>query len=78
MVSLGKRNNAKESMIFTSPDDGPGLPESFDPNRDGNLGMTIVRTLVKDELKGQFEISCSTGTCAKVTFPSPQGYYSIE
>jgi two-component sensor histidine kinase len=59
-------------------DDGPGLPEYFDPGKDGNLGLTIVRTLVKEELKGQFEINCSTGTCARISFPSPQGYYPIE
>jgi len=54
------------------------LPDSFDPMLDGNLGLTIVRTLVKDELKGQFEINCSSGTCARITFPSPQSYYPIE
>lgn len=59
-------------------DDGPGLPEYFDPGKDGNLGLTIVRTLVKEELKGQFEINCSAGTCARISFPSPQGYYPIE
>jgi len=59
-------------------DDGPGLPKDFSPHRDGNLGLTIVRTLVKDELKGQFEIESSKGTHAKVTFPYPQGYYQIE
>jgi len=59
-------------------DDGPGFPKSFDPDKDGNLGLTIVRTLVKDELKGQFEIACSRGTSAKVTFPYPQSYYQIE
>jgi len=59
-------------------DDGPGLPKGFDPDRDGNLGLTIVRTLVKDELKGQFVILSEGGTAAKVTFPPPQGYYQIE
>jgi two-component sensor histidine kinase len=65
-------------VSITVKDDGPGLPEYFDPNTDGNLGLTIVRTLVKDELKGQFEIDCSSGTCAKITFPAPQDYYPIE
>jgi len=59
-------------------DDGPGLPQYFNPDKDGNLGLTIVRTLVKEELKGQFEINCSTGTCARISFPFPQGYYPIE
>ena len=65
-------------ITVTVKDDGPGLPEYFDPDKDGNLGLTIVRTLVKDELKGHFEINCSAGTCAKITFPSPKGYYTIE
>jgi len=59
-------------------DDGPGLPKDFNPDRDGDLGLTIIRTLVKDELKGQFEIDSSKGTHAKVTFPYPQGYCQIE
>jgi len=59
-------------------DDGPGLSKDFNPDGDGNLGLTIVRTLVKDELKGYFKIGCSKGTCATVTFPYPQGYYQIE
>ena len=59
-------------------DDGPGLPAYFDPDKDGNLGLTIVRTLVKEELKGQFEINCFSGTCARISFPYPKGYYPIE
>ena len=59
-------------------DDGPGFPAYFDPDKDGNLGLTIVRTLVKEELKGRFEINCSTGTCARISFPPPQGYYPLE
>jgi len=58
-------------------DDGPGLPKGFNPDRDGNLGMTIVLTLVKDELKGHFEIDGSKGTLAKVRFPYPLGDYQI-
>ena len=62
------------NVYVTIKDNGPGLPNDFDPNRDSNLGLTIVRTLVKDELKGQFEIISTKGTHAKVTFPYPQGY----
>ena len=59
-------------------DNGPGLPKNFDLNRDGNLGLTIVRTLVKDELKGQFEIGGTKGTYAKIIFPYPESYLPIE
>ena len=43
-----ERLDGKVSVIIQ--DDGPGLPKSLDPVRDGNLGLTIVRTLVKDGL----------------------------
>jgi two-component sensor histidine kinase len=33
-------------------DDGAGLPEGFDPGQDARLGLQIVQTLVRDELKG--------------------------
>jgi two-component sensor histidine kinase len=59
-------------------DNGPGLPKGFNPEKDGNLGLTIVRTLVKDELKGQFEIKSLNGTYTRITFPYPQDYCQIE
>jgi two-component sensor histidine kinase len=65
-------------ISVTVKDDGPGLPEKFDPRKDGNLGLTIVQTLVKDELKGHFEFDCTSGTCARISFPSPKGYCAIE
>ena len=71
-----EKTDGKVSVIIR--DDGPGLPKDFNPGSDGNLGLTIVRTLVKDELKGQFEIDSSKGTRATVTFPYPQDYCQIE
>ena len=59
-------------------DDGPGLPQGFDPDRDGNLGLTIVQTLVKDELKGQFVLVNEKGAVAKVIFPAPQMHQHLE
>jgi two-component sensor histidine kinase len=52
-------------------DNGPGLPDEFDPEKDGNLGLTIVSSLVKEELKGQFSIRGRNGTTATVSFPFP-------
>lgn len=37
-------------------DDGCGLPEGFDAQRAGNLGLQIVRTLVEGELGGGFDM----------------------
>ncbi|MFB0547041.1 MAG: sensor histidine kinase, partial [Anaerolineae bacterium] len=51
-------------------DDGGGLPVDFDLGQDGSLGLRIVRTLVQDDLKGQFELKdMNGGTSAVVVFP---------
>lgn len=59
-------------------DNGPGLPEGFDTSKHANLGLTIVRTIVKDDLKGQFFIGCGEGVTARLTFPFPKGFHPIE
>jgi len=43
-------------LAITVTDDGRGLPEGFDPQREGNLGLQIVRTLVVGELGGSFDM----------------------
>jgi two-component sensor histidine kinase len=48
---------------------GTGLPADFDLERDSHLGLTIVQTLVKDDLKGRFELMDGDGVQAVVTFP---------
>ena len=46
----------KGRLLITIQDDGCGLPEGFDPQRAGNLGLQIVRTLVEGELGGVFDM----------------------
>lgn len=50
-------------------DDGTGLPENFDVEEDGGLGLRIVRTLVQGDLKGRFELHGEQGVRAVVAFP---------
>jgi two-component sensor histidine kinase len=45
---------APGKLVITVQDDGRGLPAGFDPQRAGNLGLQIVRTLVVGELGGSF------------------------
>ena len=51
-------------------DDGVGLPEGFDHVKNSNLGLSIVRTLVENDLRGEFSIEPreERGTLAKVAF----------
>jgi two-component sensor histidine kinase len=57
-----------DSMSIEIEDDGEGLPEDFDPAR-GGLGLQIIRTLVRDDLKGQFLLEDDGGVRAVVSFP---------
>jgi two-component sensor histidine kinase len=58
-----------DDIVIEIRDDGSGLPENFDPESDGQLGMNIVRSLVEDGLEGRFELHNKEGVAAVVTFP---------
>jgi two-component sensor histidine kinase len=61
-----------DSLYIEIHDDGRGLPPDFDPARQGGLGMQIVRSLVREDLKGEFELLQKTdgqGVHAIVSFP---------
>jgi two-component sensor histidine kinase len=61
-----------DSLFIEVCDDGEGLPPGFDARRDCSLGLRIVDTLVRDDLKGQFEILDNGGVTARVAVPSWQ------
>ncbi|GAA4950314.1 PAS domain-containing sensor histidine kinase [Yinghuangia aomiensis] len=67
-----KREN--ERLIITVADDGSGLPDDFDPQVSGNLGLQIVRTLVGSELGGRFDMTSreTGGTVVTLDFPVRQ------
>jgi two-component sensor histidine kinase len=58
-----------DSMCIEIQDDGRGLPHEFDIVRQGGLGLQIVRSLVREDLKGEFELTNGQGVHAVVSFP---------
>ena len=58
-----------DSMCIEIQDDGRGLPHGFDIVREGGLGLQIVRSLVREDLKGEFELTNGQGVHAVVSFP---------
>lgn len=48
-------------------DDGPGLPEGFDEDRDGGLGLELIR-LLTDQLDGAMQRSTGRGVSYLLTF----------
>jgi len=57
-----------DSMTVEIRDDGDGLPEGFDIEESG-LGLRIVRTLVREDLRGQFRLENGQGVRALISFP---------
>ncbi|EST38640.1 ATPase [Streptomycetaceae bacterium MP113-05] len=58
-------------LRVTVCDDGCGLPDEFDPQRSGNLGLQIVRTLVEGELAGTFDMVPAPGRGTRVILDLP-------
>ena len=55
---------ADGDVVLTIADDGLGLAGDGD-----GTGLSIVRALVRDELRGTFELASGHGTHARVVFP---------
>jgi two-component sensor histidine kinase len=66
-------NRGEEQLLITVTDDGVGLPEGFDPQRGGNLGLQIVRTLVVGELGGSFDMVPVESGGTRVVLEVPVG-----
>ena len=80
VTNSAKHANGRITVRLTTPtprtyvlsvaDDGPGLPAGFDPAAGKGLGMTIVRSLVRD-IGGELQIGAGDdgrGACFTVTF----------
>jgi two-component sensor histidine kinase len=58
-----------DQVVVRIRDDGSGLPDDFSIDTSPNLGLQIVRTLVKEDLKGTIEMRNGDGAEAIITFP---------
>jgi len=54
------RNSEGGGYALSVSDDGPGLPEGFDPAADTGLGMRIIRSLV-GQIAGELRIGSADG-----------------
>ncbi len=61
----------RPAITIEIEDDGNGLPEGFDSEKQANLGLSIVKTLVVSDLRGSFKIEPredGRGAIATITF----------
>jgi two-component sensor histidine kinase len=62
----------REDLSIEVTDDGVGFPADFDAAPARSLGLQIVETLVKEDLKGEFMLSNGRGTRALIRIPKGQ------
>jgi two-component sensor histidine kinase/Tfp pilus assembly protein PilF len=67
-ISFSK-NDIGNNYHLTIRDNGTGLPENFDIENQGGLGLTIVQSLV-EQLDGKINFERNKGTVINISFPS--------
>jgi len=65
-------------LQVTIDDDGQGLPADFDPSVSGNLGLSIVRTLVESELDGFISLGARPDGGTRVVVDIPLRRPSVD
>ena len=66
-------NESAEETIIEIIDDGEGLPPGFNLERDANLGLQIVQTLVQEDLRGSLSFeNGGAGVRARLAFSRKQ------
>ncbi len=59
-LSIARSDNGK--IVATVKDDGTGIPENFNIDKTNTMGMSLVRNIVKEQLKGKLQINRNKGT----------------
>jgi PAS domain S-box-containing protein len=65
-IQVNARQLENRKVEIRVSDSGIGLPEGFDPETDGYLGMMLIHSLVKMQLKGDLRIETDNG--CSITF----------
>ncbi|HZP73631.1 MAG TPA: GAF domain-containing protein [Gaiellaceae bacterium] len=66
-VELARRDG---DVVLAIADDGAGAGVALGPDGSVGTGLSIVRALVRDELRGTMELKSGPGTRAEVIFPA--------
>ncbi|THD54650.1 sensor histidine kinase [Phenylobacterium sp.] len=69
-IRVGGRQDPDGHLVIEIADDGPGLPQGFDADKDSGLGFHLIRALaIRLEAVVEFETR-SDGLCFRLTLPA--------
>lgn len=69
VIEVELSRDGSERVRIEVRDDGRGLPDGFDIDGAGSLGLSIARTLAS-QLSGKFELVAGRGTTARLLLPA--------
>ncbi len=65
-IAVRHLENQKTELLVC--DNGVGIPEDMDIRKSDSLGMTLVKILSEDQLKGSLHLDRTKGTCFRIVF----------
>jgi PAS domain S-box-containing protein len=68
-VEISVQNPANSRIHISIKDDGVGIPEDIDIHETHSIGLSLIRTLVQDQLEGTVQINRNNGTEFIMEFP---------
>ena len=72
-INFSARIVAGKVLEMIIEDDGPGIPDDYDPSTSKSLGIVLVEGLVKNQLSGSVETTTDKGTRFLIRFPAATG-----
>lgn len=69
-VALRHVDHGQVEMIVR--DDGVGIAANIDTERNDSLGLKLLTTLVRDQLRGEVSVDRTAGTEFRIRFPNPR------
>ncbi len=68
-VEISVQNSTNGKIHIRIKDDGVGIPEDIEIHETHSIGLSLIRTLVQDQLEGTVQINRSNGTEFIMEFP---------
>ena len=65
-IAVHHLENQKTALLVS--DNGVGIPEDMDVRKTNSLGLTLVKILAEDQLKGSLRLDKTKGTCFRIIF----------